>query len=135
LRVRSDREAHTVPIKNYLPNFPGRDPADLSDSPKLGPVKRWLYGVLLPAVPVAYGIWAAVRQRVAVPGRTRSTVLAGAPAVAFAVAWVAAGAFAHFHFFWGPHPMLWRLADLGKIVAALVFIGALVTAGYLLIQG
>lgn len=127
-----------MPLRHYTPypsNGRMEEPGDLVDTPAIGPVKRWLYGVVLAALPIAYGIVGICRRRMWLPGRGGSMEVAGAAAVAFGIVWIAAGAFAHFHFFWGPHPKLWRFADLGKITSAIAFIGGLAVTAYCVLQG
>jgi hypothetical protein len=124
--MRSDSEGHFVPIKNYLPDFPGGDPMDPSGSPKLGPVKRWLYGVVVPAVPAWLGIRCLRAGRIA----WKSLALKDGAVTAAAVFWFAIAGLLHFHFFWAPHPKLWRLAEAGKAASLLAFIGALAALAY-----
>jgi hypothetical protein len=47
-----------------------------------------------------------------------------------AVAYVAAGAFLHFHYFWGLSERLWRFSQITKILSLLVFLPSLFYALY-----
>ena len=86
-----------------------------------------LLGGLLPLVPAGYGIQCLSS------GHARLIELdaTGSVAVAVATAFIAAGAFMHFHWFWGLHPRLLRWSPVLKVVAALVIVGALGFAIYM----
>ena len=108
----------------------GSNAADgLSDTPDVGAGGRWLYGVVLAALPLAWGIWCILDGEVTVPARGPVRELTGGAATAFGLVFVSIGAFMHFHFFWAPHKVLWRFAELGKILSLLLFLGALVWLG------
>ena len=47
-----------------------------------------------------------------------------------AVAYIAAGAFLHFHYFWGLSERLWRFSQIAKILSLLVFLLSLFYALY-----
>lgn len=97
---------------------------DWEDQPGQGPLYKWGLGVLLPLALIGYGIYGIAAQEISFGLRTSMT-LRGLNAVAFGIAWVSAGVFAHCHFFWGNiYDQAW-LAVLGKIVAGVGFIAGL----------
>ncbi len=101
------------------------DAESLSEAPDVGPVKRWIYGVLLAALPVAFGIWCIVQGRTPLCSRYGVTYLTGQAGVALAAAYIAVGVFCHVHFFWAAHPKLWRAARAAKVLIIVVFIAGL----------
>jgi hypothetical protein len=92
--------------------------------PTQGAFYQWGLGVVLPLALVAYGGTGVVVRQVTF-GDQISMTLHGLNAVAFGVAWVSAGAFFHFHYFWGNVFNQAWFAVLGKIVAACGFIGGM----------
>ncbi len=106
----------------------GSDAYDLASPPDVGPVKRWIYGVVLAAVPVGVGIYCLIVGRAWLFGRGGVLVLHGAAAVAAAIAYIGAGALLHLHFFCAGQRKLWRAARIGKPIAALMLVGGLVWA-------
>lgn len=98
---------------------------DWEDQPGQGLFYQWGLGTLLPLALLGYGIYAIARQQISVGGQFPMT-LHGPNATAFGIAWISAGAFAHFHYFWGNvFDQAW-FAVLGKIVAACGFIAGVV---------
>jgi hypothetical protein len=57
--------------------------------------------------------------------------LHGIAAVSLAVAYIAVGAFAHFHWFWGLHHRLQQFSDVGKLLSLVVFLPSF---GYAIFQ-
>lgn len=103
---------------------------DWEDQPRQGPFYQWGLGVLLAALLVVWGVYAVVTRHVELGSRSPMT-LRGLNAVAFGAAWACAGAFVHFHYFWGNVYNQAGVAVLGKIIAACGFIAGL---GFVLVR-
>lgn len=110
--------------------FPTRYPPDWDPeaAPNVGPVGRWIYGVVLPAVPVALGVYCLIVGRAWFFGRGMTLTVTGSAAVATAIAYIGIGGFVHFHVFWATHRRWWRLARPGKIGSLCALIGGVVFA-------
>ena len=93
----------------------------LSEAPDVGPVKRWIYGATVAAVPVAYGVW---RLIVGGPMTWERLKLKGFGVTLAAVVCIASGLLLHFHFLWAPHAKLWRVGRWGRTACLLVMVGA-----------
>lgn len=107
------------------------DAEDLANEPSGGHVKMWLTGAVLATVPIAYGICCLVRGHTTLFGRRGPNAdLSGAPGIALAIAYIAFGAFLHFHYFWGLSERLWRFSQAGKVLALTVFLPSLLYALY-----
>lgn len=92
----------------------------LDARPVGGPVKMWLAGVVLAALPVAYGfqcLWTGTGTFGTTLWRT---TIEGGPAIALGLGWIGVGAFLHFHFFFGLHPRLVAASRRAKLVAMIV---------------
>jgi hypothetical protein len=116
-------------------NNPFRADADAAHSLAYGPsggrLKMWLAGVGMAILPAGYGIHCLFAGRAVLPGQNGDSMeVSGPAAIALAVAYIAVGAFIHFHYFWGLHPKLYRWSDILKVLAVVVFIGGLGYAGY-----
>lgn len=93
------------------------------------PVKQWLAGVLLAAVPFIYGIVCIHRGHTALFGRGLNNLdVPGVAGFWLAIAYMALGAFIHFHYFWGLSTRLWQFSQAGKVLAALVFVPTFIYA-------
>jgi hypothetical protein len=100
------------------------DASDLSDPPSGGPLKMWLVGAGIAAIPVGYGIRCWMTGHAMFIGRGSNLDLTGPAATAMAIAYMAVGVFIHGHWFWGLHPRLERFCSIPKVLAALTFIGS-----------
>lgn len=99
------------------------DASALATSPSGGPTERWWFGVILPLIPIGYGIHCLATGHAYLPGnRGGGLMLTGKGALELAVAYMACGVIFHFHYFWGLSDRLWPWADLGKVLSLLVFI-------------
>jgi hypothetical protein len=98
----------------------------LAHAPSGGVAKMWLLGGLLPLIPSGYGIQCLSLGH----ARLFELDATGGLATAIATAFIAAGAFLHFHWFWGLHSRLLQWSPLLKVAAALVMLGALGFAIY-----
>lgn len=104
---------------------------DWEDQPGQGPVYQWGLGVVVPLALIVCGAFGIITRQIGFGGRGVAMTLHNANAIAFGVAWVAAGAFLHCHYFWGNiYDQAWG-AVIGKIVSAIVFI---VGMGYVLVR-
>ena len=98
----------------------------LMEATGAGPVRRWIYGLVLAAVPLAYGVWCIVTRHATLRGRWGSAMeLRGRTAIARGVVWVAVGLFMHLHFLWSAHPRWWRVARWGKVLCMLAFMAGI----------
>ena len=118
LRKRKDRQTHLDTIE------------DLAHGPSGGRTKQWLAGVVLAAVPMVYGIVCIQSGNTTFFGSRASAKLTSEAGFWLAVAYVAAGAFLHFHYFWGLSERLWRFSQITKILSLLVFLPSLFYALY-----
>jgi hypothetical protein len=103
----------------------------LAHSPSGGRLKMWLVGVGVALIPVGYGIHCLMTGQARLPGRYGSSLdTHGSTAVALAVAYMAVGAFLHFHYFWGLHARLHVVSPLLKLLAVIAFLGSFGFAVY-----
>jgi hypothetical protein len=108
------------------------DVEDLAYTPSGGRGKQWLAGAVLAAVPVIYGIHSIQRGYATLWGSRGTTAkLTGEAGVWMAVAYIALGAFLHFHFFWGLSERLWRFSQALKTISMLVLLTAFCRALWL----
>jgi hypothetical protein len=108
------------------------DAHDLAYTPSGGRLKMWLAGVVCALVPVLYGSWCLWIGSTKLFGRRGSALaLTGDSGFSLAIAYIAVGAFIHFHFFWGLHPRLHRVSELMKLATVVVF---LVSFGFALFK-
>lgn len=108
------------------------DAEDLAYGPSGGRVKQWLAGMILASLPVIYGIHCIQRGHTTLLGNHGSSEeLAGTAGISLAVAYIAIGAFLHFHYFWGLSDRLWRFSQALKVASLLVCLPAFCYAFYL----
>lgn len=100
--------------------------------PSGGRLKMWMAGVGVALIPIVYGIRCLAQGEARLFGRGANLDLTGHPAVALSIAYLAVGAFIHFHYFWGLHPRLYPFSLLLKLLAVLVFLGGFGSAVYLI---
>ncbi len=114
------------------PYEPASDAAEsLSENPSGGRAKMWLAGVGFALVPAGYGVHCLRTGHAWLPGQYGSGLdTQGSTAVAIAIAYVALGAFMHFHYFWGLHAKLRGVSPLLKLLAVITFLGSLGYAAY-----
>ena len=98
------------------------DAEDLAHAPSGGRAKQWLAGLVFAAVPIIYGIVCIRRGHTTLFGRGASSDLTGDAAFWLAVAYIAVGAFLHFHYFWGLSERLSNFSQFAKIISLLVFL-------------
>lgn len=108
------------------------DAENLAYGPSGGPVKQWLAGVVLALLPIIYGSICIDRGHTTLPGsRGGSLELKGDAGFWLAVSYIAIGAFAHFHYFWGLSDRLCRFSQFAKVSSLLVFLPSFIYAIYL----
>jgi hypothetical protein len=94
----------------------------LSEAADSDPRSRWINGVLICApIPIILGVLCLVWNTAWIPGRGGGMVMHGNQAVAIGIACVAAGIFAHFHWFWSGHPRFPGVGQIGKAITLLCF--------------
>lgn len=108
------------------------DAENLAYGPSGGRIKQWLAGVVLASLPIVYGIHCIQRGYTTLFGdRGINQKLTGETGVWLAVAYIAIGAFVHFHYFWGLSDRLWRFSQALKVIFLLVFLPSFFYALYL----
>jgi len=101
----------------------GDDAGDLANGPSGGRGTMYVAGIGLALIPVIYG-WVCL-ERGWTPlfgSRSPSMLLRDTEAQALAMAYIALGAFGHFHWFWGLHPRLYHYSQPLKKLALVVFL-------------
>jgi hypothetical protein len=82
----------------------------------------WIGGIGVALMPVGYGVYCLYTGHAYFPRRRGPVLdLQGLEALVLAVAYIAAGAFLHFQFFWGRHPRLRSWSPRLKKGALVVF--------------
>lgn len=123
--------------KNLLPKFglpprSGRGPRRIEDlldaKPIGGEATRWIGGVAIPLLPASYGLQCIVTQSGRIGYWIGPDKVHGGAAVALGVAWIAIGAFLHFHFFFGLTPSLSAHSRRGKTIALVMVCLGFITA-------
>ena len=84
----------------------------------------WLAGVGIALIPLGYGVRCLLIGQARLLGSRGHLDLVGPAATALAIAYIAVGAFIHFHYFWGLHSRLLRLSPTLKFITVLVFLGS-----------
>lgn len=108
-----------------FPHNPTPYDDDWEDQPAQGSFHKWVLGVLVPLLLATYAVHAIKNQQIDFGGRFITTFY-GPNAIAIGIAALAAAIFVHCHYFWGNiYNQAW-FAVLGKIIAAIAFIAALV---------
>ncbi len=115
----------TRPMRTYFD-----DAEDLGCAPSGGRVKQWLAGLVLAAVPIIYGIVCIRRGHTTLFGRGTNSDLTGDAGFWLAVAYIAVGAFLHFHYFWGLSEHLSNFSQFAKAISLFVFLPSLLYAYY-----
>jgi hypothetical protein len=118
LRKRKDRQTLLDTIEDW------------AFGPSGGRTKQWLAGVVVAAVPIVYGIVCIQSGSTTLFGSRASAKFTSEAGFRLAVAYVAAGAFLHFHYFWGLSERLWPFSQITKILSLLVFLPSLFYALY-----
>lgn len=105
----------------------------LASPPKGGELTKWLLGVALPMLPIAYGLYCLWNGATVLPGKGLDATLTGAAGRWLAVAYMALGAFIHFHFGWGLSKRGARFSRVAKACALVLFLVSfgLALAGWL----
>ena len=102
------------------------DAEDFAYHPSGGPVKQWTAGCVLAAVPVFYGLFCLNRGYTTVFGKGGSTEATGEAGFWFAIAYIALGAFLHFHYFWGLSSRLWPYSQPLNVLSLMTLLPSLV---------
>jgi hypothetical protein len=105
------------------------DVESLAYLPAGGRSKQWKSGMGLACLPVIYGLYCLHKGDATLPWRNAIPMKYEA-GQALAIAWIAVGAFLHFHYFWGLSDRLWKASQPLKVLALLVFLGAFFYAHY-----
>lgn len=106
------------------------DAAAFASPPHGGPLTRWIVGGLVAGVPMIYGVACLWRGHTTLFGRGSGANLTGESGLWLAIAYIALGAFLHFHYWWGLSPRLRRFSYAGKLVSLLVFVPSFFYAVY-----
>jgi hypothetical protein len=109
-------------IQKHCDQTPGNAVAFEGVKPPSAWKEMWIGGIGVALLPVGYGIYCLYTGHAYLPRRHGPVLdLQGWEVVVLAVAYIAAGAFLHFQFFWGRHPRLRSWSPRLKKVALLVF--------------
>lgn len=95
---------------------------DLAYSPSGGRTKQWIAGAAIPLCIIAYGVVCLKTGSTTLPGRRGSIELHGTEGVTLACAYLALGAFLHFHYFWGLQERLQPFSEPLKVLSLLAFL-------------
>ena len=107
------------------------DAEDLAYGPSGGRAKQWIAGVILALLPIIYGIHCIQQGHTTLFGSGDiDEKLSGVAGTSLAVAYIAVGAFIHFHYFWGLSERLYRFSQPLKVISLLVFLPAFFYALY-----
>lgn len=106
----------------------------LAFPPAGGTAKMWIIGVGVALIPAIYGVQCVITGTSVVGGTLWHRNVTGLPALALGLGWIGAGAFVHFHYFFGLHPKLEPYSRTGKTVSLVVACIALATAFLLAIS-
>lgn len=97
--------------------------------PSGGRRRQWQAGFFLALLPVIYGLYGLHEGESALPWRD-ALPMKGEAGAALSAAWISAGAFLHFHYFWGLSDRLWRFSQPLKGLSLIAFLVAFVYAHY-----
>ena len=96
-----------------------------SDTPEPTFWSKWFGGLIVPILLVGYGLRCCMRQSALFHGTADADLeLQGRTAVVFGLAWVSAGLFAHFHYFWSTLKGFGIFTDIGKALSLIALIAA-----------
>jgi hypothetical protein len=109
--------------------------SDIAGPPAGGKPEAWIYGVIAALPLAAYGLYCLISQHAWFPpigirglpqqhrGLQEHT---GYLAMAQGLVWLAVAMYLHFQYFWSQSPRLFRYYEIGRLIALLLFIAALV---------
>jgi len=107
------------------------DAEDLAYAPSGGRIKMWLVGVGVALIPLWYGLQCVLTEHARLWGEHGTNLdVNGSTAVALGIAYMAVGAFIHFHWFWGLNRRLEPFSGILKLLTVLVFLGSFGYAMY-----
>ena len=109
------------------------DVDDFAHGPSGGRTKKWIAGAVLPLLPIVYGIVSWYRGTTSLPGRGSSLELIGLEGSILSLAYIAIGAFVHFHYFWGLDDRLHRYSEGVKIASLCVFLPTVLYVIYFMV--
>jgi len=106
---------------------------NLTDSGPRDGISAWVYGVVLAAAPLFYGIWCiATGSALFIGGYLLHIVrYTGVNATAIGVIYISVACFVHSHFFWSGHEKYSGIGDIGKGLSLLGIVGGI---GYLIVN-
>ena len=99
----------------------------LSDTSRESRLGRLVKGVVIPSVPLIYGVSCVVSRHAMIIGRGGIASLSGLPAIGIGVAYAAVGLLIYVHSCWEDHPQLAGARDAARGVLLLVIIVALLS--------
>ncbi len=107
------------------------DAEDLAYPSAGGPWTKWFGGCVVPLAIAIYSIICIYLGSTTLPGRNSAGVsITGTDGYILAAAYLAMGAFAHFHCFWGLHGRLSAYSQTLKVVSLLIFLPCLLIVIY-----
>ncbi len=115
----------------------------LSDPPSGGPLQMWSVGAILASIVTVYGLSCCLTQRATTLniatrgfpslGRGLLMDINGIHAITFGLVITCVGLFIHFQWFWGNHRRLLPYHELGKYIAAIGVVVAMLAHVYTMI--
>lgn len=103
-------------------------PQDNFDPPSGGRVWHFALGAVLPIAITWFALNCIARVSTPFPHRRGIEHLSGVSAISLAVAYLALGAFLHFHFLWGSIRRLSVYSQLGRSLSFVVFVVGIIAA-------
>lgn len=100
---------------------------ELSRSPDYSPWTKWFWGCVIPLAILGYSLWSMARGSITLPGKRTSLEIIGTDVYILAAAYMALGAFIHFHCYWNLYESLWVHVNRLKALSLLVFLPCIVT--------
>jgi hypothetical protein len=111
------------------------DAEELAYAPSGGRLKMWLVGIGVALIPLWYGFRCVQTEHARLWGEHGTDLdVNGSAAIALGIAYMAIGAFIHFHWFWGLNRRLEPLSVLLKLLTLLVFLGSFGHAIYKIVK-
>jgi hypothetical protein len=92
----------------------------ITDNSTENRISKLLMGIIVPALPVLYGVSSVLSRHSKFIGRGRMADLSGLAAVAAGIGYLSLGLFIHVHYCWKDHPKLAGGADAASVFLILV---------------
>ena len=110
--------------------------ADIAGPPQGGKAEGWIYGVIAALPLFGYGLYSLVTQHCWFPlsmrgrfsfrGGSLLQEWTGRPASALGLVLISVALYLHFQYFWSQSSRLFRYYEIGRLIAILLFIAAII---------